>query len=85
LRLLRDRARAPEAQLAVPLLLMLCAGALGGPALHGFYYTTWAALAVALAVPMLPSPRVPSAVAIAEAPRPPVGTPPARAPRASVR
>ncbi len=51
LRMMREPERAGEGQLAVVLLTTSCIGAIGGPALHGFYYTTWAAVGLALATP----------------------------------
>lgn len=41
--------RLVEAQAALIILVISVGGAIGGPALHGFYYTTWVAMAIVLA------------------------------------
>lgn len=38
-----------EAMAALMLLALSAGGAIGGPALHGFYYTSWVAIAIVLA------------------------------------
>lgn len=58
--LVAERARASMA--AVVLLAVMAGGAIGGPALHGFYYTPWVAIAVVLAIPMWPTATSPAAI-----------------------
>ncbi|TAK76198.1 MAG: hypothetical protein EPO16_07575 [Dehalococcoidia bacterium] len=50
--------RLVEAQAALIILVISVGGAIGGPALHGFYYTSWVAMAVVLATSKSESPEM---------------------------